>query len=290
MNYRHAYHAGNPGDVLKHAVLTSVIERLLEKPAPVFVVDTHSGVGTYDLAAAEPGKTGEWQAGIGKLFSAPCPAVERYLALVRDMNPDGALRHYPGSPAIAASLLRPGDRLVLAELHPEDCATLRDWARGHPVAAVHHRDGYEALKAFLPPREGRGLVVIDPPYEDPDEFERLAQAVLAGHRRWPAGRWLIWHPVKDRAPVWRLQEALIEGGVGNLLSAELLVRPEDGLHLAGSGVLLVNPPYGIEDWLSAALPALQTALAPEQGSPEHGSPEQGSPEHGSHALRWLGRT
>ena len=273
MNYRHAYHAGSHADVLKHAVLTAVIEKLLDKPSPIFVLDTHAGIGAYDLGGVEPEKTGEWKAGIGAISETAVPAIDRYLAIVRAQNPDGKLKHYPGSPAVAAALLRPGDRLVLSELHPEDVEILRDWA-AHlgSLAAVHRRDGYEALNAFLPPREGRGLIVVDPPYEQVDEFSRLAAAVIAGHRRWPGGRWLIWHPIKDRAPVWQLQDTLIAGGIGDLLSAELLVRPVDGVGLAGSGVLLVNPPFRIDEWLEAALPQLQAALAPE---------------HGSHALRWL---
>jgi 23S rRNA (adenine2030-N6)-methyltransferase len=273
MNYRHAYHAGGHTDVLKHAVLTAVIERLLEKPSPIFVLDTHAGIGAYDLGGIEPEKTGEWKTGIGLVADADIPAILRYLDIVRAQNPEGGLRHYPGSPAIAAALMRPGDRLVLSELHPQDVESLRDWA-AHlgGLVAVHRRDGYEALNAFLPPREGRGLVIVDPPYEETDEYERLAAAIVAGHRRWPGGRWVIWHPVKDRAPVWRLQDALIAGGIGDLLSAELLIRPADGVGLAGSGVLLVNPPYRIDQWLEAALPQLQAALAPEQGS---------------HAVRWL---
>lgn len=276
MNYRHAYHAGNPADVLKHAVLTAVVERLLEKPSPIFLLDTHAGVGLYDLAAPEPGKTGEWEAGIGELFAASRgdPTVQHYLAIVRAANPGGGLRYYPGSPAILDALKRPNDRLLLCELHPEDAETLRAWAAGRSAVAVHSRDGYEALKAFLPPGEGRGLIIVDPPYEDPDEFDRLAQAILAGRRRWAAGRWLIWYPIKDRAPVWRLEEALIAAGIDDLLTAKLLIRPEDGMHLAGSGVLLVNPPYMIDDRLSAILATLQATLAPE---------------HGSHALRRLGR-
>jgi 23S rRNA (adenine2030-N6)-methyltransferase len=200
------------------------------------------------------------------------PLLEPYLALVRDLNPDGGLTHYPGSPAIAAALMRPQDRLVLCELHPEDAKVLRRWGRDMPGISVHQRDGYEALGAFLPPREGRGLVIVDPPYEATDEFERLADAIVSGHRRWPGGRWLIWHPVKDRAPVWKLEEALIVGGIASAISAELLVGPVDGMSLADSGVILINPPYGIETWLTAALAEMQAALAPQ---------------HGSHAVRWL---
>jgi len=273
MNYRHAYHAGNHGDVLKHATLTAAIGLLHDKPAPLFLLDTHAGIGAYDLAGVEAGKTREWQAGIEAALASDIQGIQPYLDIVRGLNPDGELRHYPGSPAIMAAMLRPGDRLVLSELHPEDAETLQGWAHRKPGVAVHMRDAYEALKAFLPPKENRGLIVVDPPYEAADEFERLAEAVVAGHRRWPGGRWLIWHPVKERAPIWRLEEALIAGGVGKMLSAELLIRPVDGVSLAGSGLILVNPPYGLEPWLAETLPLLVAALAPE---------------HGSHALRCLG--
>jgi 23S rRNA (adenine2030-N6)-methyltransferase len=274
MNYRHAYHAGNHGDVLKHAVLAKLIACLHEKPSPVFILDTHAGIGAYDLTAEEAVKTADWEAGIGRLFGQPSEILAPYLAVVASLNPDGVLTRYPGSPAIAAETLRQGDRLVLAELHPEDSEILRRWARGRAGIAVHRRDGYEAIGAFLPPREGRGLVIVDPPYEAPDEFGRLAAAIVAGCRRWPAGRWLIWHPVKDRAPVWRLQEALLEGGIDRVLMGEMLVRPADGVSLAGSGVILINPPFGFEIWLNAALAELQARIAPQ---------------HGSHASRWLGK-
>lgn len=275
MNYRHAYHAGNHGDVLKHAVLSALVGRLQEKATPIFVLDTHAGIGTYDLTGVEATKTGEWQSGIGRLAALNPPSLAHYLALVRALNPSGELRSYPGSPAIVASMLRSGDRLVLAELHPEDADRLRTWAHGRPGVAVHQRDAYEAIKAFLPPREARGLVIVDPPYEADDEYERLAAAVTMGHRRWPGGRWLIWHPIKDRTPVWGLQDALLESGVANLLTAELLVAPVDGVSLAGSGLILVNPPFGLEVWLAGVLAELQAVLAPE---------------HGSHALRRLGET
>jgi len=273
MNYRHAYHAGNHGDVLKHATLTAALGLLHDKPTPLFLLDTHAGIGAYDLTGVEAGKTDEFAGGIGAALAADVPAIRPYLDIVRGLNPGGLLRLYPGSPAIMASLLRPGDRLVVSELHPDDVETLRRWAYDKAGVAVHQRDAYEALKAFLPPKENRGLIVVDPPYEAVDEFEQVAKAIVAGRRRWPGGRWMIWHPVKERTPVWRLEEALIAGGVGKMLSAELLVRPVDGVSLAGSGLILINPPYGLEAWLAAALPQMQAALALA---------------HGSHALRWLG--
>jgi len=273
MNYRHAYHAGNHGDVLKHAVLAAIIAKLHEKPSPVFLLDTHAGIGMYDLDGIEAGKTGEWENGIGRLLAADPPALADYSALVRSFNLSGTFNRYPGSPAIAAAMMREGDRLVLSELHPEDVEDLRRWAHGKPGVAVHRRDAYEAIKAFLPPAENRGLIVVDPPYEVTDEYERVAKAVVAGHCRWPGGRWMIWHPVKERAPIWRLEDALMAGGVDKALSVELLVKPVDGVSLAGSGLLLINPPFGLEDWLADALPQLKDALAPQ---------------HGSHAVRWLG--
>jgi 23S rRNA (adenine2030-N6)-methyltransferase len=272
MNYRHAYHAGNHGDVLKHAVLTEILRRLGEKSTPIFILDTHAGIGEYDLKGTEAEKTGEWRGGIGALMAANPPALADYLALVRAMNPAGEIATYPGSPAFAAALMRPNDRLVLSELHPEDVKTLRRWAHGRPDVAVHKRDGYEALGAFLPPREGRGLVVVDPPFEAPNEFERLGKAVITAAKRWPGGRWMIWHPVKERGPVWQLEEALLAGGMSNLLAAELIVQPVDGVSLAGSGVILINPPFGLDGWLREALAQIQPALAPG---------------HGSHAVRWL---
>jgi len=273
MNYRHAYHAGNHGDVLKHAVLAETLRRLQDKPTPLFILDTHAGTGAYDLTAEEAGKTEEWRSGIGRIFEAPPEGLDAYLDIVAALNPDGVLRHYPGSPAIAAALLRPGDRLVLAELHPEDAELLREWARGRPGVAVHQRDGYESVRAFLPPPEKRGLVIVDPPYEAENEYQRLAATTIAGYRRWPGGRWMIWHPVKDRTPVWKLQETLLSGGIPRFLTAELLVQPADGVRLAGSGLILINPPFGLDAWLGEILPHLQSVLAPR---------------HGSHALQWLG--
>jgi 23S rRNA (adenine2030-N6)-methyltransferase len=246
---------------------------LREKPSRLFLLDTHAGIGGYDLGGVEAAKTGEWQSGIGPLIAADPKTLKPYLDIVRSFNAGGTLHHYPGSPEVAAALMRADDRLVLCELHPEDAAQLRTWARGKPGVAVHERDAYESLRAFLPPRENRGLILVDPAYEAADEYKRLAEAVVAGHRRWPSGRWLVWHPIKDRAPVWQLEEALIAGGVGKVLSAELLIQPVDGLSLAGSGLILINPIFGLEEWLAESLPELARIL---------------SPQHGSHALKWLG--
>jgi 23S rRNA (adenine2030-N6)-methyltransferase len=262
MNYRHAYHAGNFADVVKHATLALIIERLKAKPTPFCVVDTHAGIGRYDLSSVEAQKTGEFRGGVLRLLERP-PAqlpgeLEPYLAVVRGLNRGGGeLRWYPGSPRLALDLLRPQDRLVLLELHPEDARTLSALFAGDRRVSVHNADGYMGLKAFLPPKERRGLVVIDPPFERRDEFERLARGLRHAHRRWATGQYLLWYPIKDRPPVEAFHAALKASGIGRLLLAELLLHPAtDPERLNGCGLVLVNPPWRLDAALSALLPKL----------------------------------
>ena len=179
MNYRHAFHAGNFADVVKHALLLDLLRAMQRKDKPFLVLDTHAGIGRYDLSAGPAEKTGEWRDGIAKILAARPEALADYLALVEQLG------LYPGSPALAAALLRPGDRLIACELHPEDAATLKQNFRGSPGVAVHERDGYEALRAFLPPPERRGLVLIDPPFERPDEFAALEKNLRRRLRKIP---------------------------------------------------------------------------------------------------------
>lgn len=269
MNYRHLFHAGNPADVLKHAVLALVLDHLCAKPAPFCVVDAHAGIGRYDLASEPARRTGEAADGIGALFAKPLPhpALAPYLEVVRAMNPDGALRWYPGSPAIAAARTRPQDRLVLVELHPEDHGTLKAAFAGDRRVAVHRQDAYAALKGRLPPREKRGLVLIDPPFEQADELSRLAERVQTVHRRWPTGILLVWYPIKERPAVWRFHETLEASGVPRILLAELTLHPEDThLRLNGSGLAIVNPPWRLDETLLGLLPALHAALPSAAGS------------------------
>ena len=216
MNYRHAYHAGNFADVLKHAVLALVIEHLKLKPAPFRVIDTHAGVGVYDLGAEEAQKTGEWREGIGRIVSADLPpdaaaALAPYLGVVRGLNAqiarEGTLTRYPGSPLLARRLMREGDHLVVNELHPEDNIALRKLFGHDPQTKVLELDGWTALKSLLPPKERRGVVLVDPAYEQPGELERLVQGLKEAARRFATGTILLWYPIKDVTAIAQLAPA-----------------------------------------------------------------------------------
>lgn len=259
MNYRHAFHAGNFADCFKHALLAWCVRAMQRKEKPLFLLDTHAGIGRYDLAADEPSRTGEWLAGIFRLRADPAPPLADYLALADALGPNA----YPGSPELMCMLARPGDRVALVEKHPQDAALLRARYRGR--AQVHERCGYQALRALLPPPERRALVLVDPPFEAPDEFDRLAEALVAGHGRFAPAVLLGWYPVKGRAPARALHDRLRAAGVPDVVAAELMLRPEplDAARLNGCGLVVVNPPFGFEDAARDMLAALAAQLAPE---------------------------
>ncbi|MDR3439155.1 23S rRNA (adenine(2030)-N(6))-methyltransferase RlmJ [Telmatospirillum sp.] len=263
MNYRHAYHAGNFADVVKHVALTLVLQHLRKKTTPFCVVDTHAGVGRYDLAGIEAGKTGEYQDGVARLLGRPGlpAALDDYLAAVRAVNPDWPqLRFYPGSPRIARFLLRPDDRLAAVELHPEDVRALRREFHGDPQVGVHDGDAYTALKALLPPHERRGLVLIDPPFEVTDEFQRIARGLAQGLKRWPTGIYGVWYPIKSPEPIKRFLGEIATFG-RPCFTAELFRQPpDDPLVLNGCGLLLLNPPWHLDEELKALLPVLADCL------------------------------
>ncbi len=255
MNYRHAYHAGNFGDCLKHALLVWLLHALTRKPAPLFVLDTHAGPGHTDLATGPAERTGEWRAGIARLLDDPPATLADYIGLV------GHLGLYPGSSAIARALLRPGDRLACCELQKQDYAALRRHHAGDPQVAAHRRDAWEALGALLPPAERRGLILIDPPYETPDEFARLAAGLRAGHAKFRTGVFAAWYPIKHRAPVRAFHAAMQESGIPDIVAAELCLRePLDPGRLNGCGMLLINPPFRFEDEAPPILAALLARL------------------------------
>ncbi|MGA3002944.1 MAG: 23S rRNA (adenine(2030)-N(6))-methyltransferase RlmJ [Acetobacteraceae bacterium] len=257
MNYRHAFHAGNFGDCMKHALLVALLRALQRKPAPLFVLDTHAGAGHYDLAAAPAQRTNEAANGILRLLervppALADPALEHYVATVRRLG------LYPGSPELIRSLLRPDDRLACCEAHPEECALLRRLFRDDRQVAVHQRDAWQALKGLLPPAQKRGLVLIDPPYEASGEFARVAEGLTLAQSRFPTGVLVAWYPVKHRAPVRALFDML---ALRDVITAELLLRePLDPTRLNGSGLLIVNPPYRFEQDAQSILAGLLDRL------------------------------
>lgn len=266
MNYRHAFHAGNLGDVVKHAVLALIIEHLKQKPTPFAVIDTHAGAGRYDLKAPEAERTGEWRLGIGRVLALaePPAALVPYLAVVRAMNEGeaGGLRWYPGSPWLAHALMRPIDRLFATELHPADYETLAALFAGVRRVKTVLLDGYQALAAFVPPRERRALVLVDPPFEERNEFERMAEGLAAAHRRFATGIYLVWYPIKERAAIRAFHEAVQASGIRRVLRAEVTVaRERDGERLSGCGLIVVNPPYTLSESLEQALPTLATVMS-----------------------------
>jgi len=266
VNYRHAFHAGSFADVFKHAVLCRLLHYLRGKPAAFRVIDTHAGAGLYDLAGPEAARSGEWRDGIERLLqaelSAPAAALlSPYLEVIGALNERGRLAVYPGSPAIVRAWLRPQDRLIACELEPQAAAALANNMRGDPRIKTLAVDGWTALSAYVPPKERRGLVLVDPPFEEDSDFRRLAQGLEAAHRKWPTGLYMLWYPIKSRGEPDALAKRLRRLGLPKTLRAELTVKPlGDPSRLNGSGLILVNPPWTLERELATLLPALAKIL------------------------------
>ena len=267
MNYRHAFHAGNFADVVKHAVLTRIMLYLRNKDAPFRVIDTHAGAGVYDLSGPEATRSGEWRDGIGRVMTATFDAasgelIAPYLEAVRAINAKGKLSRYPGSPLLVRSFLRAQDRLIACELEPKAAALLAralDKDRRTKTVAI---DGWTALTAYIPPKERRGLVLIDPPFEETNEYDRLADALVSAAGKWPTGIYLAWYPIKDARQSAAFARRLDASGIANILQAEVTVTPSDADRLRGSGLIVINPPWTLESELRLMLPALVRALAP----------------------------
>ena len=267
MNYRHAFHAGNFADVHKHVVLLALLERLKQKSKPLFYLDTHAGRGGYDLRAEDATRGGEWREGIARLAGRPLRSAD-LLRYVQATHAAGAPpTHYPGSPLVALGALREGDRAVLVEQQPAEAQALKLATQGWRDVAVVCGDGYAALKTYLPPRENRGLVLIDPPYEAESELADAERALRFGLSRWPNGVFALWYPIKAGAQSQRLNAALKASGLRKLLRLELTVRPADSpIGLNGSGLVIANPPWKLDVELREALEELHAALEGKGGS------------------------
>ena len=266
MNYRHAFHAGGFADVFKHAVLCRILHYLRAKLAAFRVIDTHAGAGLYDLAGPEASRGGEWHDGIERLMAAQLAApvaalLAPYLEVIGALNERGRLKTYPGSPALARAWLRPQDRLIACEIEPQAAAALRQNLRGDTRIKTLEIDGWTALGAYVPPKERRGLVLVDPPFEQDSDFFRLARGLTAAHRKWATGIYALWYPIKGRSEPDALAKSLRRLGIAKMLCAELIVAPlSDPTRLNGCGLILVNPPWTLESDLSVLLPALAGIL------------------------------
>jgi 23S rRNA (adenine2030-N6)-methyltransferase len=279
LNYRHAFHAGSFADVFKHAVLCLILQHLRGKEAAFRVIDTHAGAGVYDLTSSEASRGGEWKEGIGKLLATKLPdniaaLLRPYLEVIGALNNTGELTAYPGSPAVVRAWLRPQDRLVACELEPKAFAALKAAMQRDNRIKCLEMDGWTALKAYVPPRERRGLVLVDPPFERDDEFRRLCDTFAEAHRKWPTGIYALWYPIKGRADPDVFAKRLRRLAIPKMLRAELIVSAlRDPTRLNGSGLILVNPPWTLETELKVLLPALVRELARDG--------------QGRHTLDWL---
>lgn len=276
LSYRHGFHAGNHADVLKHAVVSLIIRHLCNKDKPFFYLDTHAGAGQYDLESSQARKNREHESGITRLMASPCipPLLEDYLAVVRSLNTGKRVRFYPGSPALVRQWIRAGDRIHLCERHSSEVAALKRVFANDPAVRVLDWDGYQALKTLLPPPERRGLILIDPAYEARDEWQRLLLGVQDALRRWPTAIVAIWYPVQDRLTTDERLRKIRRLGIPGTLMIELSVRRQEAeTCLTGSGLIVINPPWTLEEQLRTLLPALRDVLSGQN--------------QGSYRLEWL---
>lgn len=267
MNYDHAFHAGNFADVVKHITLARIIAYLKRKPAPFRVIDTHAGAGRHDLAGRAAEKSPEWQEGIARLLLADLPddvaeLIAPYLEVVRGLNPDETLIAYPGSPLLAKALMRQEDRLTAMELHPEAGAALKALFAGDTQVKVLTVDGYQVLPAQLPPKQTRALILVDPPFEEKDEFQRMLFALIKSYRIFPQAVYALWYPLKDDPGVAAFKHALYETAIPDIGFSEFRLRaPSEPPRLYGSGIAFVNAPYVLKAELDSIFAALLPVLA-----------------------------
>ncbi|UHJ60352.1 23S rRNA (adenine(2030)-N(6))-methyltransferase RlmJ [Vibrio furnissii] len=268
LSYRHSFHAGNHADVVKHIVQSLILSALQQKDKPFVYHDTHSGVGRYDLTHEWSEKTGEYKQGIARLWQqTEVPEdIHSYLEAIKALNDDGELRYYPGSPRVARAHLRSHDRMVLTELHPSDYPLLEQEFHRDRQVAIFKEDGFTRLKASLPPKERRGLVLIDPPYELAKEYRDVVQAIAQSYKRWATGIYAIWYPVVNRCDIEDMIEGLQGLGIRKILQIELGVSPDTNERgMTASGMIVINPPWKLESQMQSILPFLKEAIAPATG-------------------------
>ncbi|EPL8093503.1 23S rRNA (adenine(2030)-N(6))-methyltransferase RlmJ [Morganella morganii] len=266
LSYRHSFHAGNHADVLKHTVQSLIIESLKEKDKPFLYLDTHAGAGRYQLSGEHAERTGEYLEGIARIWAQESVPEElkTYLEAVSALNPRGDLRFYPGSPLIAAHLLRDHDKLNISELHPSDFPLLRNEFSRDNRARVVREDGYQQLKSQLPPSSRRGFVLIDPPYELKSDYQAVVKGIQEGHRRFATGTYAVWYPVVLRQQIKRMVKDFQATGIRKILQIELAVRPDsDQRGMTASGMIVINPPWKLESQMKSVLPWLHKVLVPE---------------------------
>lgn len=267
LSYRHSFHAGNHADVLKHLVLMLIIESLQQKEKGFYYLDTHAGIGRYRLSSDHAQKTAEFKEGIGRLWGRDDlpAAVARYVHQIKKLNgSDKALRYYAGSPMIATNMLRSQDRALLCELHPTDFPLLRNNFQSFDNVKVYLGNGYQQIKATLPPKERRGLVLIDPPYELKEDYDLVVKAIVDGYKRFSTGIYAIWYPVVTRQQTKRITKGLESTGIRKILQIELAVRPDnDQRGMTASGMIVINPPWTLESEMKSVLPYLKECLVPE---------------------------
>ncbi len=271
LSYRHAYHAGNHADVLKHLILLRIAEYMAEKPAPFWIIDTHAGAGRYALESAHASKLGEYRDGIGRLWNASGlpPAAKDYVDIVRQLNPDDTLKHYPGSPWLARQMLRDCDRLRLYEMHTSDAKLLLECFKGTGrEVAITDGDGFIGLKAILPPPPRRALVLIDPSYETKSDYGAVVKALQEALKRFPTGTYALWYPMLSKLESRQLPDRLKRLGAKDWLHATLEVKApaKDGFGMNGSGMFIINPPWTLEKTLHETLPKLTELLAQGPGA------------------------
>jgi 23S rRNA (adenine2030-N6)-methyltransferase len=264
LSYRHSFHAGNHADVVKHLVQIAIIDYLLKKDKPFCYHDSHAGAGLYSLLGEQAQKTGEYHSGIGKLwqYQAQTPALQRYIAVIKQLNTDNELAFYPGSPKLAAMLLRASDSIQATELHPTDFPILASQFVRRRHSRIENMDAWAGFKAMLPPLHKRGLVLIDPPYELKTEYQDVVTGLTLAYQRFPQATYAIWYPVIERAAVEAFISAIVATGIKNQLRIELCVLPDsNGFGMTGSGMLVINPPYTLAQDMKQTLAELSPVLS-----------------------------